>query len=74
LVLGGIIGSWAIAEKLGNAQDGSKGIIQLMGDAGKHLPHGSKFLGLYELFFQTLKIGNVAAGENHALDIALFIG
>ena len=74
LAFGGIIGSFALAEKLGNAKDGSKGIIQLMGDAGKHLPHRGKFLRLDELFLQTLELGNVAAGENHALDIALLIG
>ena len=45
-----------------------------MGDAGEHLSHGGKFLGLDELFLQTLEIGNIAAGENYALDIALFIG
>src|SRR6267378_1177386 len=74
LASGGIIGSFTLAEKLGNADDGSKGIIQLMGDAGVHLSHCGKFLGLDELFLQTLEIGNIAAGENYALDIALFIG
>jgi len=37
-------------KKLGNAEDGSKGIIQLMGDPGKHLSHGGEFLRLDELF------------------------
>src|SRR5216684_6197809 len=74
LALGGVVGSFTLAEKLGNAEDGSKGIIKLMGDAGKHLSHRGKFLRLDELFLQALKVGNVAAGENHALDIALFIG
>src|SRR5207247_9955424 len=32
------------------------------------------FLRLNELFFQALQIGYVAAGENHTLDIPLFIG
>ena len=74
LASGGIIGSFTLAEKLGNTDNGSKGIIQLMGDAGEHLSHGGKFLGLDELFLQPLELGNIAAGENYTLDIALFIG
>ncbi len=45
-----------------------------MGDAGEHLSHGREFLGLDELFLEPLEIGNVAAREDHAFDIALFIG
>src|SRR5258708_39533570 len=45
-----------------------------MSDTGKHLSHRGKFLGLNELFLQTLEIGDVAAGENHAFNIASLIG
>ena len=74
LTPGGFIGSWTLAEKLGNAEDGGQRIIQLMGYTRKHLSHRGKFLSLDELFLQTLEIGNVAAGENHAFNIAFFIG
>ncbi len=71
---GGVIGPFALAEKLSNAEDGGQGIVQLMGDAGEHLSHGGKFLSLDKLFLQPLEIGDIAAGENHAFNIALFIG
>src|SRR5882672_2872173 len=74
LALGGVVGSFTFAEKFGDTQDGCQRIVQLMSDAGEHLSHRSKLLRLDELFLQTLEIGNIAAGENHALDAALFIG
>src|SRR6266852_4534023 len=74
LALGGVIGSFALAEKFGNAEDGGQGIVQLMGDAGEHLSHRGEFLRLNKLLLQPLEIGDIAAGENHAFNIALFIG
>jgi len=35
-----------IAQEFGDAQDGGKGIVEFMGDAGNHLTHGGEALGL----------------------------
>ncbi len=74
LPFGCVISAFAIAKKLGDAENCRKRVVQLMGYAREHLAHGGKLLGLDELFFQSFEIGNVTAGENHALDIPVFIG
>src|SRR6266852_6107214 len=67
LALGWFIGPFPFAEQLGNAEDGGKRIVQLVGDAREHLSHGSQFFRLDELLLQTLEVGNIAAGKNHTL-------
>src|SRR5947207_13678787 len=74
LAFGGVVLSLALAKKFGNTKDGRQRIVQLMGDAGEHLPHCGKFFRLDKLLLQTLEIRNIAPGENHALDIPFFIG
>src|SRR5208283_5070333 len=42
-------------------------------DASEHLAHGGEFFSLDELFFKALELGNVAARDDHTLDLAVFI-
>ena len=44
-----------------------------MGDASEHLAHGGKFFGLDELLFEALDVGDVAAGDDDAVDLAGFV-
>ena len=44
-----------------------------MGDAGEHLAHGGEFFGLDELLFEALDVGDVAAGNDDAIDLAGFV-
>src|SRR5690349_4165969 len=64
----------ALAKKFGDAEDGGERVVQFVGDAGEHLAHGGEFLGLDELLFEALEVGDVAAGEHHAFDVAGFVG
>jgi hypothetical protein len=73
LALGGVIGSFALAEKVGYAKDSGERIVQLVGHASEHLAHGGKFFGLDELLLETLEIGDIAAGENHTLVLAFCV-
>src|ERR1700676_2705805 len=73
LALGGIFEAGPLAEKLGDAKNGGERIVELVGHAGEHLAHGRQFLRLDELFFQTFQLGDVAAGDDHAVDLAGFV-
>src|SRR5437660_11321174 len=73
LAFGGVVLSLALAKKLGDANDGGQGIVQLVGDAGEHLPHCGEFFRLDKLLLQTLEIRNIAPGENYALDVPFFV-
>ena len=73
LALHSFVGAGAFAKQFGDAKDGGEGIIQFVGYAREHLTHGGEFFRLDQLFFETLKIGNVAAGNNDAIDLVHFI-
>src|SRR5208282_1471562 len=73
LALGAIVDALAIAKQFANAEDGSERIIKLVGDTGEHLPHGGEFFSLDELLFEAFELGNVAARDDHAFDLAMFI-
>ena len=64
----------ALAKQFGDAENGGERIIQFVGDAGEHLAHGGEFFRLNKLFFEALEVGDVAAGEHHAFDVAGFVG
>src|ERR1700722_954832 len=73
LALGGIVEAFALAQEFRYSQNGGEGIVQLVRDASKHLPHGREFLSLDELLFQALEIGYVTAGNDYAIDLASFV-
>src|SRR5579863_1087673 len=73
LTLDGLFEAFPVAEELGDAENGSERIVQLMGDAGEHLAHGSQLFRLNQLLFQTLEVGDVAAGKNNTVNLACFI-
>ena len=73
LTLRGIVATLPLPEKFGDAQNRGERIIEFVGDAGEHLAHGSKFFGLDKLFFKTFDVGDVAAGDNHAVDLVRFV-
>ena len=73
LALGGFVEACAFAQQFGDAQDGGERIVELVGDAGEHLAHGGEFFGLDELLFQALQVGDVAAGNDDAIDLAGFV-
>jgi hypothetical protein len=73
LALGVLIGAGTIAEKFAGAEDGGEGIVQFVGNAGEHLAHSGKFFGLNELLFEAFDFRDIAAGDDHALNLAVFI-
>src|SRR5271157_2879298 len=73
LALGAIVDALAIAKQFANAENGGERIVQFVSDAGEHLAHGGEFFSLDELLFEALELGNVAARDDHALDLAVFI-
>src|SRR5208282_5860148 len=73
LALGAIVDALAIAEQFADAENGGERIVQFVSDAGEHLAHGGEFFSLDELLFEALELGNVAARDDHALDLAVFI-
>ena len=45
-----------------------------MGHPGEHLPHGRQLLGLDELLFQALELGDVPRGNDHPVDLPALVG
>ena len=74
LALEGFVRADAFAEEFCDAEDGGEWIVQFVGDAGEHLAHGGELFGLDELLLEALEVGDVAAGEDHAFDVAGFTG
>ena len=73
LALGALVDALAIAQQFANAENGGERIIQLVSNTGEHLTHGGELFSLDELLFEALKLSNVAAGDDHAFDLAVFI-
>ena len=68
LPLDTLIEAGSFAQEFRDPKNSGERIVQFMGDAGQHLAHGGKFFRLDELFLQTLKLGDVAAGNDHAVN------
>ena len=74
LALGGFGIRLAFAQQFSDAENGSEGIVELVGDAGEHLAHGGEFFRLNELLFEAFEFGDVAAGKDDAFDFSGFVG
>jgi hypothetical protein len=59
-------------QQVGKSEDGGKGIVDFVGDAGDQLPNGSHFLGVHELGAQHGGVGDVAHDYYDAADAAVF--
>ena len=68
-----LVDALAIAQQFADAENGGEGIVELVSDAGEHLAHGGELFRLDELLFEALEFGDVAAGNDHAFDLAVFI-
>jgi len=73
LALGVFIGTGAIAEKFAGAKNSGEGIVEFVSDAGEHLSHGGEFFGLDELLFEPLHFGDVAARDDYAFNLAVYV-
>src|SRR5450755_1441817 len=49
------------------ADDDTQDVVEIMSDPASQSPHGFHFLGLAELGFEALALGDVASNRQHAL-------
>ena len=73
LALGRIVQARAFAKKFSHAENRGERIVEFVRHTGEHLAHGGEFFSLDELLFEALHVGDVATGNNDAIDLARFV-
>ncbi len=59
-------------QQVGEAEDGSEGIIDLVGHAGDKLPNGRHFLGVHELGAEDGGVGHIGHDHHDVADVSVF--